>query len=171
MQDARPPIHIRPAVPADAGNIYRALRGIAETVNELHKFTSTVDDISRDGFGPNAAFDTLIAEVGSEFAGISVFFPVFSTWRGRRGGYVQDLFVAEAFRGLGVADALMAHTAEAVRARGGAYIALQVDRQNPRAQAFYRRLGMELSSTDYDCYLSGEGFTALAAAAGSRSAT
>ncbi len=170
MQQVRPPIHIRPAIRPDAENIHRALRGIAEAVNELHKLTSTVEDISRDGFGPNAAFDTLIAEVGSEFAGMSLFFPVFSTWRGRRGGYVQDLFVAEAYRGLGVADTLMAHTAEAVRARGGSYIALQVDRQNPRAQAFYRRLGMELSSTDLDCYLSGEGFDVLAAAAGSRSA-
>lgn len=168
MQRAGPPIAIRPATSADAENIYRALRGIAETVNELHKFTSTVEDIRRDGFGPNAAFATLIAEVDDTFAGMSVFFPVFSTWRGRRGGYVQDLFVAEAFRGHGVADALMARTAEAVRAQGGAYLALQVDKQNPRAASFYRRLGMELSSTDFDCYLDGDAFGALADVAGPR---
>lgn len=169
MQRARPPIVIRAATSADADNIYRALRGIAETVNELHKFTSTVDDIRRDGFGPNAAFATLIAEVDDTFAGMSVFFPVFSTWRGRRGGYVQDLFVAEKFRGLGVADVLMAQTAEVVRTQGGAYLALQVDKRNLRAQSFYKRLGMELSSTDFDCFVSGGAFDTLADAAAPRS--
>lgn len=167
MQPTSPPITVRPATPADAEDIHHALRGIAETVNELHKFTSTVDDIRRDGFGPNAAFTTLVAEIDGRFAGISLFFPVFSTWRGQRGGFIQDLFVAEGFRGMGVADELMRQTASLVRAQGGAYLVLQVDRRNMRAQSFYRRLGMEIVGEDLDCFAAGDLFNRLADAAGS----
>lgn len=165
MQPTSPPITVRPAVIADAEDIHHALRGIAETVDELHKFTSNADDIRRDGFGANAAFTTLVAEIGGKFAGISLFFPVFSTWRGQRGGFIQDLFVREEFRGMGVADELMRQTAAFVREQGGRYLALQVDRRNLRAQSFYRRLGMEISGDDLDCFAVGDVFNTLADAA------
>ncbi len=171
MSPTSPPITVRPAVIADADNIYIALRGIAETVSELHKFTSTADDIRRHGFGETAAFTTLVAELDGKFAGISLFFPVFSTWRGQRGGFIQDLFVDEAFRGRGVADELMRRTAAFVRRQGGAYLVLQVDRRNLRAQSFYRRLGMEIVGEDLDCFAAGDLFNTLADTAGSEGGT
>ena len=71
------------------------------------------------GFGEQPAFDALIAEVDGDFAGMCLFFPSFSTWRGRPGVYVQDLFVEERFRGAGVGVALLRGTAALSRARGG----------------------------------------------------
>ena len=65
-----------------------------ETVEELHKMKSTTsEDIRRFGFGDDPAFETLIAEIDGRFAGCCLFFPSFSTWIGRPGVYVQDLYV------------------------------------------------------------------------------
>jgi ribosomal protein S18 acetylase RimI-like enzyme len=134
---------IRPARPDDAEAIHAALLGIGETVGEVHKIRSTPDDIRRDGFGPQARFHTLIAEIGSEFAGMCLYFPIYSTWRGQPGAYVQDLFVAEDFRGMRIGERLLRHLARAVRDQGGGYIELQVDAGNLAAQRFYQHIGME----------------------------
>lgn len=135
-------ITIRHGRPEDAETIHAALLGIAETVGELHKVTSTPDDIRRFGFGANPAFETLIAEADGIFAGLCLYFPSFSTWQGRPGAYVQDLYVAENFRGLGVGEKLLRRLAAVTRKRGGCYIRLSVDTENFRAQAFYQRIGI-----------------------------
>jgi ribosomal protein S18 acetylase RimI-like enzyme len=153
---------IRPARPEDADNIHAALVGIAETVGELHKVRSTPADIRRDGFGPHARFHTLIAEIDSEFAGMCLYFPIYSTWRGRPGAYVQDLFVAKAYRGMKVGERLLRHLARAVRDQGGAYIELAVDRGNLAAQRFYERVGIARQDNDQVHRIIGEAFFAFA---------
>ena len=100
-------VTIRPARPDDAEAIHAALVGIGETVGEVHKIKSTPQDIRRDGFGANAHFSTLIAEIDSGFAGMCLYFPIYSTWMGKPGAYVQDLFVDPKFRGLKVGEALL----------------------------------------------------------------
>lgn len=152
---------IRPARPDDADDIHAALVGIAETVGELHKMTSTPDDIRRDGFGPHARFHTLIAEIDSTFAGMCLYFPIYSTWRGQPGAFVQDLFVAKDFRGKRIGEHLLRHLARAVRDEGGGYIELQVDAGNLTAQRFYRRIGMERDA-DHVYQFMGESLTAFA---------
>ncbi len=67
--------------------------GIATIMGEREKVVSTPDDIRRYGFGENPAFEALLAEVDGAPAGVCVFFPSFSTYQGRPGVYVQDLFV------------------------------------------------------------------------------
>lgn len=153
---------IRPARPDDAAAIHAALLGIGETVGEVHKIKSTPDDIRRDGFGPQARFHTLIAEIGSEFAGMCLYFPIYSTWMGRPGAYVQDLFVAEKFRGLKVGEKLLRHLACEVRSRGGAYIELAVDTGNVAAQRFYERIGITHRGDDQIHRITGEAFFAFA---------
>ncbi|WP_353643586.1 GNAT family N-acetyltransferase [Mesorhizobium sp. WSM2239] len=155
-------IRIRPATIDDADAIHAAILGIAQAVDELHKVKSTPDDIRRFGFGPNPAFEALIAEVDGAFAGLCLFFPSFSTWHGRPGVYVQDLFVAEEFRGHGVGEKLLKGLAAVTRARGGRYIRLSVDTGNRRARAFYERIGLRLSDAEqiYTAYR--EDFDALA---------
>lgn len=141
-------ISIRFATVEDAGNIFSALVGIAETVKERHKLKSSVDDIRRFGFGEAPAFETLIAEIDGRFAGCCLYFASFSTWFGRPGVYVQDFFVAEEFRGRGVGERLLRRLAAVTRRRGGCYIRLAVDTENHRAQAFYTRLGIKHSDTE-----------------------
>lgn len=139
---------IRTATIDDAETIHAAILGIAEAVDELHKVKSTPDDIRRFGFGPTPAFETLIAEADGVFAGLCLFFPSFSTWHGRPGVYVQDLFTAKEFRGHGVGEKLLQRLAAVTRERGGRYIRLAVDTGNHRARAFYERVGLRLSDTE-----------------------
>lgn len=141
-------VSVRAATVGDADDIFSALAGIAAAVGESHKLKSTPDDIRRYGFGAGAAYETLIAEVDGRHAGCCLYFPSFSTWLGRPGVYVQDLYVAEEFRGLGVGERLLARLAAVTRQRGGCYIRLAVDTQNRRAQAFYTRLGIKHSDTE-----------------------
>jgi GNAT superfamily N-acetyltransferase len=141
-------IAIRFATIDDADAIFTALAGIADTVNERHKLKSSPDDIRRYGFGDRPAFETLIAEIDGQFAGCCLYFPSFSTWIGRPGVYVQDFYVAEAFRGQGVGERLLRRLAAVTRRRGGCYIRLAVDTQNHRAQSFYARNGIEHSDTE-----------------------
>lgn len=152
---------IRPAQPEDVDNIHAALVGIAETVGELHKMTSTPDDIRRDGFGERPHFSTLIAEIDSSFAGMCLYFPIYSTWRGQPGAFVQDLFVAKDFRGMRIGEHLLRHLARTVRDRGGGYIELQVDAGNLTAQHFYQRIGMERDA-DHVYQFMGESLMAFA---------
>jgi ribosomal protein S18 acetylase RimI-like enzyme len=155
-------LRIRPATIDDAESIHAAIVGIAEAVGEQHKVKSTPDDIRRFGFGQTPAFEALIAEVEGVFAGLCLFFPSFSTWQGRPGAYVQDLFVAKDFRGLGVGEKLLKQLAAVTRARGGRYIRLSVNTGNLRAQAFYQRLGLRLSDAEQIYAAYREDFDALA---------
>jgi ribosomal protein S18 acetylase RimI-like enzyme len=157
-----PHLHIRPATIDDAETIHAAILGIAEAVEELHKVKSTPDDMRRHGFGPKSAFEALIAEVDGDFAGLCLFFPSFSTWQGRPGVYVQDLFVAKEFRGFGIGEKLLRRLAALTRERGGCYIRLSVDTGNHRAQEFYERLGLRRSDTEQIHAAYREDFDALA---------
>ena len=149
---------IRPGRIEDADNIHAALLGIAETVGETHKIASTPEDIRRFGFGLQPAFATLIAESGSEFAGMCLYFPIFSSWMGRPGIYVQDLVVHDRFRGLKVGERLLRHLARLSKETGGIYLQLSVDTGNTRAQAFYERLGIERSHNEQVHKILGEAF-------------
>lgn len=158
----RPAITIRHGTAADAETIHAALLGIARAVGELHKIKSTPDDIRRHGFGDRPAFETLIAEAQGETAGLCLFFPSFSTWRGCPGAYVQDLYVEDRFRGLGIGARLIRRTAALVRARGGRYLRLSVDTMNLGAQEFYMRLGLVHSASEQIHAVYDSAFDALA---------
>lgn len=159
-------ISIRFATIDDAEDIFAALMGIAETVKELHKLKSSVDDIRRFGFGETPAFETLIAEIDGRFAGCSLYFPSFSTWIGRPGVYVQDFYVADEFRGKGVGEKMLQRLAAITRKRGGCYVRLAVDTKNYRAQSFYTRVGIKHSDTERIHAAYDEDFDALADADG-----
>jgi GNAT superfamily N-acetyltransferase len=162
--DAGPQVTIRPGRANDAAAIHRALYGIAKSIGATHRISSTPDDIRRHGFGESPAFDTLIAEVDGEMAGLCLFFASFSTWKGRPGAYVQDLFVEPRFRKLGVGSQLIRRTAALVRERGGCYLRLSVDSMNFGAHRFYHHLGLVHSDTERIHAAYGEDFDRLAAA-------
>ena len=152
---------IRLATADDAGTIHLALLGLGEHVGEAHKITSTVEDISRYGFGERPCFRVLIAEGGGVFAGMCLFFPSFSTWKGRPGVYVQDLYVDAGFRGRGVGELLIRSVAELTHAEGAVYLRLSVDARNSSAQAFYDKLGIVWSEAEMIRAAYGDAFLAL----------
>lgn len=143
------PVSIRPAVVTDAATIHAGLLMIAKAVGAEEKIVSTIADIERGGFGDRPAFVALIAESGSDFAGMSVFFRSFSTWRGQSGAYIQDFVVAEAFRGTGLAERLVRATARHVRDLWDArFLRLSVDADNARARRFYEQMGLAWSRSE-----------------------
>lgn len=158
---AQPPC-VRLATAEDAKLIHAGLLMIAKHLGSEGKVTSTPDDIRKHGFGAQPAFTVLIAEIEGAFAGMCLFFPSFSTWRGQKGAYIQDIVVEERFRGAGVGVALLRHTATHVRAGGGAYLRLSVDAKNASAQRFYERLGLAWSEDERIHAAYGDAFEALA---------
>ncbi len=153
---------VRLAVAEDAALIHAGLLAIARHLGSEAKVTSAPDDIRKHGFGAQPVFTVLIAEIEGVFAGMSLFFPSFSTWRGQMGAYIQDIVVEERFRGAGVGVALLRHTAAHVRARGGTYLRLSVDAKNVSAQNFYERMGLAWSQDERIHAAYGDAFEVLA---------
>ncbi|HXC13804.1 MAG TPA: GNAT family N-acetyltransferase [Stellaceae bacterium] len=135
-------IAIRFATPEDAGLVLRFIRELAVFEKAPGAVVATEDDLRRHGFAPDRQFEAILAFRDGEPAGFAVFHPRFSTWLGRPGMYLEDLYVAEAARGQGVGRRLMARLAAISVERGWGRIDFQVLDWNP-ARNFYRRLGME----------------------------
>jgi GNAT superfamily N-acetyltransferase len=133
---------VRPATPEDAPHIVRLVRALAEFEGEpAESVRLTEAEVLRDGFGPQPRFEALIAELDGEAVGLALFFPNYSTWEGRAGIYVEDVFVEERARATGVGRLLMAEIARIARERAAPRIDLAVLEWNP-ARQFYERLGM-----------------------------
>ena len=135
-------VTIREAVPADAGTIVRLIRELAVYENLAGLVRITDADVLRDGFGERRCFECLLAEVHGEAVGMAIHRRSYSTFDGRPGVYVEDLFVAESARGLGIGRMLMARLAAIARERGCSRMSLAVLHWNP-ARDFYRRLGFD----------------------------
>lgn len=133
---------IRPATPADAATIVSLVQALAIYENEpLTSVKITPEDVLRDGFGPERRFEALIAELDSEPVGFALFFHNYSTWEGRAGIYVEDLFVLERARGHGLGRQLITALASIADARGCKRLDLNVLDWNPTRE-FYHRIGI-----------------------------
>jgi GNAT superfamily N-acetyltransferase len=135
-------ITIRFAAPEDAGLVLRLIRALALYEKVPEAVVATEADLVRHGFGPDRQFEAILAFVDDEPAGLALFHPRFSTWLGRPGMYLEDLYVAEKGRGLGVGRRLMARLAAIAVERDWGRIDFQVLDWNP-ARGFYHRLGIE----------------------------
>ena len=156
-------VTVRLAGKADAQAVYDLVVELARARDAMDKVVSSAADIERDGFGEEPAFEALIAEVDGAPVGLCLFFASYSTWRGKRGLYVQDLVVRDSARSLGVGRRLLAETAAIAKARGGSYLRLSVDDDNERAQRFYQRSGLKHSTSEQIYVLDSDDFAALAA--------
>jgi ribosomal protein S18 acetylase RimI-like enzyme len=158
-------ITVRLARKADAAAVYELVVELARARDAMEKVVSSAADIERDGFGENPAFEALIAELDGKPVGLCLFFGSYSTWRGQRGLYVQDLIVADAARSLGVGQRLLAEAAALAKARGAGYLRLSVDDDNVGAQRFYQRTGFKHSTAELIYVLDNDDFIELANAA------
>jgi GNAT superfamily N-acetyltransferase len=132
---------IRAATPADVATILRFVRDLAAFEREPDAVEATEATLHDALFGATPAAEAVIAEDGDVPLGFAVFFHNFSTWAGRRGLYLEDLYVTPDARGKGVGTALLRHLAEIAVTRGCARFEWSVLDWNADAIAFYRQMG------------------------------
>jgi GNAT superfamily N-acetyltransferase len=141
----QPDISLRIARKADAPEIWRMLRALAEEIGEGAEFVSRLEDVRRDAFGAARRYDTLIAEATAAPVGMATFFETYSTYKGRACLYVNDIYVEPAARRWRVGRFLMTEVARTALARECCRVELKVLAGNP-AQRFYRAIGMDESA-------------------------
>ncbi len=132
---------IRPATPADVGTILRFVRDLAAFEREPDAVEATEETLTEALFGAQPAAEAVIAEDATGPLGFALFFHNFSTWTGRRGLYLEDLYVTPDARGQGVGTALLRHLAALALERGCGRFEWSVLDWNADAIAFYRRMG------------------------------
>ena len=132
---------IRSATRADTGTILRFVRELAAFEREPDAVTATEPMLAAALFGESPAAEAVLAEREGEPVGFALFFHNFSTWEGRRGLYLEDLYVTPAARGQGAGAALLRHLAALAVARGCARFEWSVLDWNEDAIAFYRAMG------------------------------
>ncbi|TCT37882.1 GNAT family N-acetyltransferase [Martelella mediterranea] len=109
---------IRRAERKDAATIYRFVCELADFEKALDQVQTTEDGLAEAIFGPNSVTEGLIAEVDGKPAGFALYYFSFSTWQGRNGIYLEDLYVSPEFRGSGLGRALMQSVAQVGIERG-----------------------------------------------------
>lgn len=132
---------IRAANPADVPTILSLIRELAEYEREPDAVVATEDDLTAALFGPKPAAEAVIAEIDGGAVGFALFFHNFSTWTGKRGLYLEDLYVTPEARGRGVGKALLAHLAGIALDRGCARFEWAVLDWNAPAIGFYDAIG------------------------------
>jgi GNAT superfamily N-acetyltransferase len=138
---APPTLRLRDATRDDVPAILALIRDLAEYEKEPQAAVATAEDLLRDGFGERPLFRVVMAEWGSETAGFAFWFFNYSTWQGRPGLYLEDLFVRPAYRGRGIGKALLVHLAGiALRENCGRFVWQVLDWNEP-AIRFYESLG------------------------------
>ncbi|HEV2957708.1 MAG TPA: GNAT family N-acetyltransferase [Xanthobacteraceae bacterium] len=134
-------LEIRPAERTDAALILAFVRKLAEYERLLHVVVATEADVLRDLFGENPRVFCDLAFWDGAPAGFALWFHNYSTFRGRHGLYLEDLFVEPAYRGRGIGKALLRHLARRCQADGLARLEWQVLDWNAPSIEFYKSLG------------------------------
>jgi GNAT superfamily N-acetyltransferase len=133
---------LRPATPADLDTIIELVRGLAEYERDPDAVTLDRDEFAAHLFGPHPYAEVILAESGAgESAGFALFFHNFSTWTGKPGIYLEDLFVRPALRGQGHGKALLVELARLAVERGCGRLEWSVLDWNEPSIGFYRALG------------------------------
>ncbi len=154
---------IRTAKREDAATILRLIRELAEFENLLDQVRAREADILRDGFGPTPRFECLLAELDGRAAGFALYFHNYSTFEGRAGLYLEDIYISPKARGAGLGQAMMARLAAIAVERNCARLDLWVLHWNP-ARAFYGKLGFGHMEDWLPYRLEGAGLRKLAGA-------
>jgi GNAT superfamily N-acetyltransferase len=153
---------IRRARPDQAGLVFSLIRELAEYEKLLHEVEATEADIAAALFGNNPRLFCEIAEWNGEVAGFAIWFNNFSTFSGRSGIYLEDLFVRTEQRGKGIGKALLVHLAGECVANGWSRLQWSVLDWNTPSIEFYQSLGAEMMDEWRLCRLNGAALTALA---------
>ena len=156
-------VAIRPAIEPDTAPILRFVRELAEYEREPDAVVATEEILAQALFGPDPAAEALIAEVDSQAIGFALFFHNFSTWTGRRGIYLEDLYVTPHARGSGAGKAMLAALAKLAVERGCARFEWSVLDWNEPAIGFYKSLAAKPMDEWTVFRLDGDALASLAA--------
>ena len=154
---------IRKATEADATQILEFIRALAAFERAPDEVTATEEGLIRDGFGQAPFYGCLIADYEGRPAGFALYFFNYSTWKGRPGIYLEDLFVHPEFRGLGIGKALLKAVAAVAVEKGCERMQWEVLDWNTPAIDFYRAMGAEFLDEWRNVRLEGESLVKLAA--------
>jgi GNAT superfamily N-acetyltransferase len=154
---------IRRAEPGDVPAIYQMIRDLAEYERSLPEVTGSPDDLRGALFGPDPAVFAHVAEHEGRVAGFALWFRNYSTWLGRPGIYLEDLYVAPELRGHGYGRALLAELAALCVERGYGRLEWWVLDWNEPAIGFYESLGATAMDEWTVHRLAGRALHALAA--------
>lgn len=155
-------IAIRAAVKADNALIFSLVRELADYEKLSGEVDATPEAIAAALFARDPRLFCDIAEWNGEPAGFAVWFLNFSTFRGRHGIYLEDIFVRPAFRGKGIGKALMARLAKRCIDEGWARLEWAVLDWNSPSIAFYTGLGAQIMNEWKICRLSGPALASFA---------
>jgi GNAT superfamily N-acetyltransferase len=152
---------VRRATADDASVVLGFIRDLARYEREPDAVEATEESLRADLAAPSPPFECLLAELDGEPAGFALFFQSYSTWRGRPGIYLEDLFVPERLRGRGVGKALFGEVARLAVVRGAGRLEWSVLDWNQPAIDFYLALGA-VPMSEWTVYrLTGEPLTRL----------
>ena len=154
---------IEPATAADVPEILRLIRALAEYEKLSHEVVATEESIRKSLFGADPAAEALMARVDAHAVGFAVVFRNYSTFRGKAGLYLEDLFVEPAYRGHGCGRALLLAVAQLAVRRGCERLDWSVLDWNAPAIGFYKSVGAK-AIDDWTIFrLSGEALRSFAA--------
>jgi diamine N-acetyltransferase len=153
---------LRLAVPSDAGLILDYIRELAEYEREPQAAVATEADIRRYAFSEHPLVKVTMAEWDGRPAGFALWFLNFSTWQGKPGIYLEDLFVRPAFRRNGIGKALLRHLAAIAVAEGWTRFVWQVLDWNTPAIEFYEAHGARVMRSWITCRVEGDAIKRLA---------
>ena len=154
-------VSLRPAAPSDLPAILGFIRELAAYERLEHQVVATEALLAEHLFGPRPAAEVVIAEVDGRAVGFALFFHNFSTFLGRPGMFLEDLYVQPHARGLGIGRALLRHLAGLAVERGCGRLDWNVLDWNAPAIGFYQKLGAEVLPDWRTCRLTGDALKAL----------
>jgi GNAT superfamily N-acetyltransferase len=132
---------IRSAVPDDAELLVKLVHELAVYEKLEQHAQATPDDFRQHLFGPHPVAAAAVAEVEGAPAGFALWYTTFSTFRGRPGLYLEDIFVRPSYRGRGIGKALLSEVAKRALESGAGKLEWSVLNWNAPAIGFYRSLG------------------------------
>jgi len=162
---------LRPATPADCGAIVGLIRELAVFEQLEHLVVVTPETLQPQLFGPRPAAEAVVGEVNGEVVAFALFFSNFSTFLGRPGLYLEDLYVQPAHRGTGLGKALLAHLGALAVERGCGRFEWSVLDWNANAIRFYERMGATVMPDWRICRVTGAALQAFAPGASSGKAS
>jgi GNAT superfamily N-acetyltransferase len=127
----------------DVPEIYRLMRDLASYEKSLPNVTATEEDLRRSLFGDSPAVFAHVATAGDRIVGFALWFLNYSTWTGRHGIYLEDLYVEPGMRGRGHGKALLAELARICADRGYGRLEWSVLDWNTPSIEFYKSIGAE----------------------------
>lgn len=155
-------LKLRPATPEDAPLILQYIRELAEYERDPKAAVATEADILRHAFSEHPLIHVVLAEWEGRPAGFALYFFNFSTWQGKPGLYLEDLFVRPSFRGFGIGKALLKHLARIAVDRGCTRYVWQVLDWNEPSIKFYEAQGARLMKDWITCRVDGEALVRMA---------